>query len=91
VNCKRRWHSVKTVAVSSSLKERPALEESSGKSSEKILSLVRIETALSAREIALRLGITPRVVEKQIARLQKDGRLKRAGPAKGGHWHVIES
>jgi len=76
-------------------KEAPALEESSekssGKSSEKILSLVRIESTLSAREIALRLGITPRAVEKQIARLRKDGRLKRVGPAKGGHWHVSES
>lgn len=86
---------MKTVAVSSSLKETPALEESSEKgsekSSEKILSLVRIESTLSAREIALRLSITPRAVEKQIARLRKDGRLKRVGPAKGGHWHVLES
>jgi ATP-dependent DNA helicase RecG len=86
---------VKTVAVSSSLKETPALEESSEKgsekSSEKILSLVRMESTLSAREIAFRLGITPRAVEKQITMLRKDGRLKRAGPAKGGHWDVIDS
>ena len=72
-------------------KEAPVLEEGSEKSSEKILSLVRIESTLSAREIALRLGITPRAVEKQIARLRKDGRLKRVGPTKGGHWHVLES
>src|SRR5438128_6662088 len=39
------------------------------KSSEKSLSLVKIESTLSAREIALRLGITQRAVEKQIARL----------------------
>jgi predicted HTH transcriptional regulator len=82
---------VKTVAVSSSLKETPALKESSGKSSEKSLSLVRIESTLSARAIALRLGITPRAVEKQVARLRKDGRLKRVGPTKGGYWHVLES
>ena len=73
----------------------PALRESSEKSleksSEKSLSLVRIESTLSAREIALRLGITPRAVEKQIAKLRKDGRLERVGSAKGGHWHVIES
>jgi len=68
-------------------KEVPALE----KSSEKILSLVRIESTLSAREIAIRLGITQRAVEKQIARLRKEGRLKRVGPAKGGHWDVSES
>jgi ATP-dependent DNA helicase RecG len=65
--------------------------ESSEKSSEKILSLVKMESTLSAREIAIRLGITQRAVEKQIARLRKDGRLKRVGPAKGGHWDVSES
>ena len=64
-----------------------ALEESS----EKTLSLIKIEPTLSAREIALRLSITPRAVEKQIAKLRKDGRLKRVGPAKGGRWHVTES
>jgi len=72
-------------------KEASVLEESSEKSSEKRLSLVKIEATLSAREIALKLGITPRAVEKQIARLRKDGRLKRVGPAKGGRWDVIEA
>jgi len=72
-------------------KEVLALEKSSEKSSEKILSLVKIESILSACEIVLRLGITQRAVEKQIARLRKDGRLKRVGPAKGGHWDVSES
>jgi ATP-dependent DNA helicase RecG len=71
-------------------KEAPALEESSEKSSEKILSLIKINSALSAREIALRLGITQRAVEKQLAKLRQDGRLKRVGP-KGGHWDVIGS
>ena len=72
-------------------KEVLALEKSSEKSSEKSLSLVKTESTLSAREIALRLSITQRAVEKQIARLRKDGRLKRVGPAKGGHWDVIIS
>jgi predicted HTH transcriptional regulator len=76
-----------TAAVGASRKEIPVLEESS----EKILSLVKIEATLSAREIALRLGITQRAVEKQIAKLRKDGRLKRVGPAKGGRWAVIEA
>jgi ATP-dependent DNA helicase RecG len=60
-------------------------EKGSEKSSEKILALVKIESALSARQIAIRLGITQRAVEKQIAKLRKDGRLKRVAPAKGGH------
>jgi len=64
-------------------------EKGSEKSSEKILSLVQADSALSAREIAETLGVTQRAVEKQIARLRKDGRLRRVGPAKGGHWEVL--
>jgi len=63
-------------------------EKSSEKSSEKILFLLKAEPKLSAREVADRLEITPRAVEKQIAKLRKEGRLRRIGPAKGGHWEV---
>ena len=48
---------------------------------------------LSAREVADRLGLSPRAVEKQIAKLQEEGRIRRVGPvgpAKGGHWEVIK-
>jgi len=61
---------------------------SSEKSSEKIIRLLRAEPSLSAQEIAKRIGISPRAVEKQIARLKKEGLLRRMGPAKGGHWEV---
>jgi ATP-dependent DNA helicase RecG len=36
------------------------------------------------------LGITTRAVEKQIAGLRRQGRLRRVGPAKGGHWEVVK-
>jgi ATP-dependent DNA helicase RecG len=65
-------------------------EEGSEKSSEKIVALIRTEPRLSAREIAGRIGISPRAVEKQIAALKKDGRLRRIGPAKGGYWELSD-
>jgi ATP-dependent DNA helicase RecG len=58
------------------------------KSSEKIISLLKTEPALAAREIAQRIGISSRAVEKQIAKLRKQGRLRRIGPARGGRWEV---
>jgi ATP-dependent DNA helicase RecG len=64
-------------------------EKSSEKSSEKILRLLKAEPKLAAREIAGRLGITQRAVEKQIAKLKKEGRIRRIGPAKGGRWEVM--
>jgi Fic family protein len=63
-------------------------EKGSEKSSEKILSLLRRAPQLSARELAEKLGLTPRAVEKQIAALRKAGRLRRVGPAKGGRWEL---
>jgi ATP-dependent DNA helicase RecG len=40
--------------------------------------------------LAKALEISTRAVEKQIVRLRKEGRLRRIGPDKGGHWEVIE-
>jgi ATP-dependent DNA helicase RecG len=61
---------------------------SSEKSSEKILSLLKTEPELAAREIGQRIGISSRAVEKHIANLRREGRLRRIGPAKGGRWEV---
>ena len=60
------------------------------KSSEKILGLLKADPTLSARQLADVIGITQRAVEKQIANLRKEGRLRRIGPARGGHWEVME-
>jgi len=60
------------------------------KSSEKIFALLKAEPDLSARVVAERLEITQRAVEKQIANLRRDGRLRRIGPPRGGRWEVLE-
>jgi len=65
-------------------------EKSSEKSSEKILKLLKKFPALSAREVANRLELSPRAVEKQIAKLREKGLIRRVGPAKGGHWEVLQ-
>ncbi len=41
-----------------------------------------------ARQIAGLIGLSSRAVEMQLAKLKQDGRLKRVGPKKGGHWEV---
>lgn len=64
-------------------------EKSSEKSSEKILALLKANPELAAREVADSLGITQRAVEKQISKLREEGRLRRIGPARGGHWEVL--
>ena len=60
------------------------------KSGEKIIALLSQDNTLSATALARRIGITPKAVEKQIARLKADGALRRIGPDKGGYWQVVE-
>jgi ATP-dependent DNA helicase RecG len=74
-----------------SLKKAIGSEKSSEKSSEKIFDIIRADNRISAKRIAEKLGISPRAVEKQIANLKSDGKLKRDGPAKGGHWEIIKN
>ena len=42
-------------------------------------------------DVAASLGITTRAVEKQIAALKKQGRVRRIGPNKGGHWETMDN
>lgn len=53
-----------------------------------ILSLIRIDSRISAAAIAGRIGLTSRAVEKNIKQLRDAGILVRVGPAKGGYWKI---
>jgi len=41
-------------------------------------------------ELGKVLNISTRAVEKQVAKLQSQGKLERFGPKKGGKWKVIK-
>ena len=40
-------------------------------------------------ELAEITGVSTRSVERNIKKLQDAGKLRRVGPAKGGHWKVL--
>lgn len=65
--------------------------EKKQKSREKILELLSGDGSLSAAALAARIGITPKAVEKHLACLKAEGRLRRVGPDKGGHWTVNDN
>ena len=66
-------------------------EKSSEKNIDKILQLIKDQPDISARDIALLIGISQRAVEKNISKLRKKGILNRVGPAKGGHWKIVNN
>jgi predicted ArsR family transcriptional regulator len=48
--------------------------------------LLSEDGTLSAKTLSEIIGITPKAVEKHLARLKADGIIERIGPARGGYW-----
>jgi predicted HTH transcriptional regulator len=63
-------------------------EKTSGKTSGKILEAILQNNTITIPELSILIGITERSIERNLLKLQKEGTLKRIGPAKGGHWQV---
>ncbi len=57
---------------------------------EKIVRLMRMNSKITTEELSKEIGISTRGIEKHIAKLKKEGRVKRIGADKGGHWKVVE-
>jgi len=64
-------------------------EKTPEKTPEKILTLLSLHPNLTVSELAQRIDKSDRAVERAIRKLRESGRLKRIGPDKGGHWHVV--
>ena len=60
----------------------------SEKSSEKILDLIKNKPTISAAEIAMKIDMSARGVEKQIRKLREAGIIKRIGADRGGYWEI---
>ena len=65
--------------------------EASGKTSGKILEAIRQNPQVTIPELSAQIGVTSRSIERNLQKLQDEKRLLRIGPAKGGHWQVVES
>ncbi len=65
-------------------------EKSSEKTVEKILILIRENPKITMKEMEKATGLSRRGIEWNITKLKKEGKIKRVGPDRGGHWDVIE-
>ena len=65
-------------------------EKTSEKTSEKILAAVRQDKAITIKALSDLIGVSKRSIERNIDALQREVRLRRIGPDKGGHWEVLK-
>ena len=63
--------------------------EKKQKSREKIIQILKEHPDYSARKLAETIGVTPKAIEKHLARLKADGIIQREGPDKGGRWRIL--
>ena len=64
-------------------------QKTSGKTSGKIIEFIQKDAFVTIPELAEKIGVTERSVERNIQKLQEKCLIRRVGPAKGGHWEVI--
>lgn len=62
-----------------------------GTNDKRLLLLLLSNPTLTAQEIAERIGLSQRGVEKQMKRLKDLGVIVRQGSKKGGHWEVLQT
>ncbi|WP_422902916.1 winged helix-turn-helix transcriptional regulator [Propionivibrio sp.] len=61
-----------------------------GKTPDMILRQLAEAPSTAIPELALQLGKSDSAIERAIRKLRAEGKLRRVGPAKGGHWEVVE-
>ncbi len=58
---------------------------------EEIISLLKSNPKITARELQIKTGLSRRGVEWNIAKLKQEGKIERIGPTKSGYWKVIDN
>jgi len=65
-------------------------EKAVEKTVEIIINAMKVNSKITQKELITLTGLTRRGIEWNIAKLKKEGRIKRVGPDKGGHWEIID-
>lgn len=61
-----------------------------GDNQRQILEFIKNNPRISLSQLSKLLSISQTAVEKNINKLKINGIIKRIGPAKGGHWQVVD-
>ena len=67
------------------------LGKTPGKTTDRVLTLLRDNPRLSIPDIAAIVGRSVSSIEGTVRGLKSDGELARVGPHKGGQWVVLDS
>jgi len=66
------------------------LGEKLGETRTAIVQSMKDNPRVTVSELAKRLRLSTTAIEKNIHHLKTKGYVKRVGPAKGGHWEIVQ-
>ena len=78
------------VASSSEGRDEETPQDTTQKTNQKILELIRNCPQITRAELAKLCEMSSDGVKWQLNNLKSNGKIRRVGPDKGGHWEVIE-
>jgi len=55
-----------------------------------IFDQIRLNEKVTIDQLTDIFNINRRTIIRDIEKLQEEGKIKRIGPAKGGHWQIVE-
>ena len=64
-------------------------EKMSEKTPERIFSALIGHPEATIAHLSAALGVSNRTIERNLKRLQDQGRIRRVGPDRGGHWEIV--
>lgn len=64
--------------------------KASTKSQSDILRIIRKASTISLSQLAEKLGRSRATVIEHVQKMKEQGKIRHVGPAKGGHWEVLE-
>lgn len=72
------------------LLEQVKVTEKVTETQQKIIEAIKSNPYLTQTELADIIGVSRMHINKNMAKLQNMGLIRRVGPDKGGHWEVVE-
>ena len=66
------------------------LGEKLGETRAAIVQSMRNDPKITTTKLAEKLGLSTTAMDKNIQYLKSHGHIRRIGPAKGGHWEILQ-
>lgn len=76
--------------LSNGYSKKKGIEKGIEKTADKIVGIMRENSEITIADIASILELSKPAINKQIANLKKNNKIKRVGGRKGGYWLVME-